>query len=124
MPALTAPFPLIFLWNLFISFEAKLLTNPGKLSLAKGIARSVSVFFLNFLTANQKIYLIELILVVCLVVRNNSCGNSSSSKFFLFILNIVLVIFFAADFNLFSRVFVSLTHASWQFAIIYTVTLS
>ena len=38
-PVLTAPFPLIFLSNLFIAFEAKLLTNPGKLSLAKGIAR-------------------------------------------------------------------------------------
>ena len=44
-PACTAPFPLIFLSNLFIAFEAKLLTNPGKLSLAKGIARSVSAFF-------------------------------------------------------------------------------
>ena len=31
-PALTAPFPLILLSNLFIAFEAKLLTNPGKLS--------------------------------------------------------------------------------------------
>ena len=28
--ALTAPFPAIFLSNLFIAFEAKLLTNPGK----------------------------------------------------------------------------------------------
>ena len=36
--SLTAPFPLIFLSNLFIAFEAKLLTNPDKLSLAKGIA--------------------------------------------------------------------------------------
>ena len=36
-PALTAPFPLIFLSNLFIAFEVKLLTNPGKLSFAKGI---------------------------------------------------------------------------------------
>ena len=34
-PALIAPFPLIFLSNLFIAFEAKLLTNPGKLSLGK-----------------------------------------------------------------------------------------
>ena len=33
-PALTAPFPLIF-FKLFIAFEIKLLTNPGKLSLAK-----------------------------------------------------------------------------------------
>ena len=44
-PALTAPFPLIFLSNLFIAFEIKLLTNPGKLSLAKGIAMFVSAFF-------------------------------------------------------------------------------
>ena len=42
--ALTASFPLIFLSNLFIAFEAKLLTNPGKLSLAKGIARSLYYF--------------------------------------------------------------------------------
>ena len=38
-PALTTSFLLIFLSNLFIAFEAKLLTNPGKLYLAKGIAR-------------------------------------------------------------------------------------
>ena len=44
-PALTAHFPLIFLSNLFIAFEIKLLTNPGKLSLAKGIAIFVSAFF-------------------------------------------------------------------------------
>ena len=44
-PALTAPFPLIFLSNLLVAFEVKLLTNPGKLSLAKGIAIFVSVFF-------------------------------------------------------------------------------
>ena len=42
--ALTAPFPLYFLSNSFIAFEAKLLTNPGKLSLPKGIARSVITF--------------------------------------------------------------------------------
>ena len=45
--ALTAPFPLIFLSNSFVAFEVKLLTNPGKLSLAKGIATFVSAFFLN-----------------------------------------------------------------------------
>ena len=33
--------------NLFIAFEVKVLTNPGKLSLAIGIATSVSAFFLN-----------------------------------------------------------------------------
>ena len=33
-PVLTAPFPLILLVNLFIEFEVKLLTNPGKLSLS------------------------------------------------------------------------------------------
>ena len=34
-PAQTVPFPFIFPSNLFIAFESKLLTNPGKLSLAK-----------------------------------------------------------------------------------------
>ena len=46
--ALTAPFPFIFFSNLFITFEVKLLTNAGKLSLAKGIATFVSAFFLKF----------------------------------------------------------------------------
>ena len=58
--ALTAPFPLISPPNWFIWFEAKLLTNPGELSLAKGIATFVSAFLLNLLTRNQKIHLIEL----------------------------------------------------------------
>ena len=44
-------------------------------------------------------------LVPCLMVRNNSCGNFSYSKVFLFNLNIVLVSFFAADFNLLNCVF-------------------
>ena len=44
-PALTATFSFIFLSNLFIAFEFKLLTNPGKLYLAKGIAMFVSAFF-------------------------------------------------------------------------------
>ena len=54
-PALIAPFPLIFLLNLFIAFEAKLLTKLVKLSLAKGIATFVSAFLLNYLTKKQKI---------------------------------------------------------------------
>ena len=33
-PALTTPFPLTFLPNLFTALEAKLLTNAGKLLLA------------------------------------------------------------------------------------------
>ena len=37
-PALGALFPLIFLSNLFIAFEVKLLTEPGELSRAKEIA--------------------------------------------------------------------------------------
>ena len=41
VPALTVSFPLIFLSNLFIAFEIKLLTNPGKLSQA--IARNSNV---------------------------------------------------------------------------------
>ena len=44
-PALTAPLPLVFLSNLFTTFEVILLTNPGKLSLAKGITIFVSGFF-------------------------------------------------------------------------------
>ena len=44
-PALTSPFPLIFLSNLFIAFEVKVLTYPGILSLAKGIAMLVCAFF-------------------------------------------------------------------------------
>ena len=42
-PVLTAPFPLFFS-NFFITFEAKLLTNPGKLSVAKRMATFVSAF--------------------------------------------------------------------------------
>ena len=37
LPALTDLFPLILLSNLFIAFEV-IFFNPGKLSLAKGIA--------------------------------------------------------------------------------------
>ena len=49
-PVLTAPFQLIFLSNLFIAFEDKLLTNPGKISLAKGVRTSTSFFSLYYLT--------------------------------------------------------------------------
>ena len=59
-PARTAPFPLIFLSKLFITFEVKLLTNPGKLSLAKRITILLVLSFLNYLTKNQKIHLTEL----------------------------------------------------------------
>ena len=45
LPASTAPFTLIFLSDLFTAFEVKLLTNPVKLSLAKGFAIFVSAFF-------------------------------------------------------------------------------
>ena len=44
-PALTDTFPLIFLSNLFIAFEVKLVTNPGQLSLDNGIAMVVNAFF-------------------------------------------------------------------------------
>ena len=43
-PALTAPFPLILISNLFIVSETKLLTNPGRLSLAKEITRCYYLF--------------------------------------------------------------------------------
>ena len=57
--ALTAPFQLIFLSNLFIVFETKLLANPGKFFLAKGIARFVLAFLLNYLTYYEEILLNE-----------------------------------------------------------------
>ena len=56
-PTVTAPFPLILLSNLFIVFDFELLTNPGKLSLAKGIAISVSAFFPNLPYLNYVRYL-------------------------------------------------------------------
>ena len=112
---LTTPFALIFLSNLFIAFESKLLTNPGTLSLAKAVARSAIAFIPKLPNQEPKdtpaciildiwvllslipfyIYLIKAfpILVVCVVARNNSCNNCSSSKFFLFILDIVPVLF-------------------------------
>ena len=43
-PPLAAPFLLVYLSNLFIVFEAKFLTNPSKLSVAKGTATFVSAF--------------------------------------------------------------------------------
>ena len=43
--ALTPSFPRIFLSNLFIALEFKLVTNPGKLYLTKGIATFPSAFF-------------------------------------------------------------------------------
>ena len=53
-PALRAGFPRIFLSNQFIAFEAKLLTNPGKLSLAQIIARSVITFLPKLLNQEPK----------------------------------------------------------------------
>ena len=59
---MTAHFPLICLSNFFVALEAELLTNPGKLSLAKEIARFLVLSFLNYLTKSRKIQLIELFL--------------------------------------------------------------
>ena len=42
---MTTPFLLIFLSDLFIALEVKLLTNPGKLYLAKGIVTFFSTCF-------------------------------------------------------------------------------
>ena len=64
---------------------------------------------LSFISVNIFLGKKFLILVVCRVVRNNSWGNSSSWKFFLVILNVAPVLFFVADFNLFSCIFISLT---------------
>ena len=44
-PALTALFPFIFYQSLSIAFEAKLLANSGKVSLAKEIATFASASF-------------------------------------------------------------------------------
>ena len=133
--ALTAPFPLIFLSNSFIALEVKLLTNQGKLSLAKGIAVLASAFLLKLPNQEPKdptywiivdiwalirfIY-VDILLakaflnfVVYLVVRNNSYGNSSSWKFFLVNINIVPVLLFAADFNLINCVIVKFTLTFW-----------
>ena len=52
--SLTARFVLIFLSNLFSAFEANLLTNPGKLSLAKGRAIFVSAFFCKLPNQERK----------------------------------------------------------------------
>ena len=53
-PALTAPFPLIFLSNLFIAFEVKLVINPVKSSLAKEITMFLSAFFPKSPNQEQK----------------------------------------------------------------------
>ena len=42
---MTSPFPIYFLSNLFAALEVKLLNNPGKLSIARGIAAFASDFF-------------------------------------------------------------------------------
>ena len=53
-PALTVLFTLIFVSNLFVAFEAKLLTNIGELSPTKGIAIFVSAFIPNLVSQNQR----------------------------------------------------------------------
>ena len=67
---------------------------------------------LSFISVDILLAKVFSFLVFCLVVRNNPCGNSLSRKFFLVILNVVPVLFFTVDFNLFSCVFVTLTPAS------------
>ena len=49
---LTFPFPLIFLSNLFIVFEARFVTNSGKVSLAKRISTFACAFLRKL--ANQE----------------------------------------------------------------------
>ena len=79
---------------------------------------------LRFMSVYILLAKVLLTLIVCLVVRNTLCGKFSSWKSFLFILNIVPVLFFAAEFNFFSSVFSSLILTSWKFSIIYnTVTI-
>ena len=96
-----------------------MLTYPGKLSLAKGIAIffsalfpklpnqepkdspdwiNLDIWFLpSFISVEKLLAKAFLILVVYLVVRNNSSGNALSLIFFLFCPNIAPVLFFAAD---------------------------
>ena len=52
-PALTAPFPIVFLSNLFIVYEVNCL-------LLKNNQCLLVLSFLNYLTKNQKIHLVEL----------------------------------------------------------------
>lgn len=116
---MTAPVLHIFLLNSFFAFEAKLLTNPGNLSLTKGMSRSSSVFFpklskqepkdlpdlfvlgisalLTFKSLDMLLEKIFLILVIFVLVRNNSWGSSLLPKFLLFILNIASVLLVAVD---------------------------
>ena len=130
---LTAPRSLIFLSNLFKRDEVALVANLGITSLTKGTARSSNTFLsklpnvlprnlpdwialdnkdlLSFIFTSILLAKAFLFVVFCLVVKNNSWWKSSSWKFFLVILNVVPLLFFAADFNLFSCVFVSLTLA-------------
>ena len=44
-PALTEPFPLIFVLKFFIKFEPKYLINPGKCSPAKEITTFANALF-------------------------------------------------------------------------------
>ena len=128
-PTLRLPFPLIFLSNVFIAVEAKLLTYPGKSSLTKGIAIFVSklpsqkpndppdliildIWALQSFAPAEILLAKAFLILVVYLVRKESWGNSSFSKFSLFILNTVPVLFFAADFNLLNHVFVILTLTS------------
>ena len=110
-----------------------MLTQPGKLSLAKVIAIFASAVFpklpnqgpkdpldwiildiwvwRSFISVDKLLGKTFPILVVYLVVRKNSFGNSSTWKFFLSNINIVSVLFFAAHFNFFGCVFVTSTFA-------------
>ena len=53
-PTLTAPFSLIFLSNLFIAIEVKLLPSPGKSSLSKIIATLFSTFLPELASQGSK----------------------------------------------------------------------
>ena len=74
-PALAVPFPINYLSNLFISFKAILLTNPGKLVLAKEIATFFSPFCLIYLAKNQKTNLIVILYIFALYVVLYSSAN-------------------------------------------------
>ena len=127
-----APRPLIFLSSLTNIDKVDLVANFVKVSLAKVTGRFVSASLPNlpivllrylsygiilvnlalrrFISVDTLLMKAFLILVLCLVDRNNVVIPHLEG--FSNILNVVLVLYFPAGFNLFSSVFASFTLAS------------
>ena len=123
-----------FLSNLFIAFEVRLITNPGKLSLAKGITVFVSAFFPKLPNQVPKDLpdwnILDLWFLLCVILLTYYYQKHFLINLFVFLLEIIHVVilhlqkfpylvlklflsFFRCVFNLFKCVFVSLTLASW-----------